>query len=317
VNGKISGRYELTDSLALRGTVGTGFRAPSLTQAFFRGSTTSFGEGGQLENVLNLPTDDPIALLLGAQDLDAEESVSYNVGFVFNPDNGFRLTVDFYKVDIDDRITLSERIGGPEVTDFIEDQLGISGVLGVRFFTNAIDTQTEGFDVVADYTFDLGAGSLTLSAAYNKSDTEVTHVDPNPAELDALGVDNVLFGVEERNTIETASPDDKVILTSNWTSERWSVLVRGTRWGEATRVFNFGGGFEPEQTYGAEWGIDLDVEFAVTRQLSLAVGANNVLDEYPDLSSADIGYFGNLPYDVLQPITFNGAFYYLRTTYTF
>jgi iron complex outermembrane receptor protein len=317
VDGKISGRYELTDALAVRGTVGTGFRAPSLTQAFFRGSTTSFGEGGQLENVLNLPTDDPIAVLLGAQDLDAEESVSYNLGFVFTPDNGFRFTVDFYRVDIDDRITLSERIGGPEVTDFIDDQLGIPGVLGVRFFTNAIDTQTEGLDIVADYAFDVGPGSLTLSAAYNNSDTEVTHVDPNPPELDALGVDNVLFGVEERNTIETASPDDKIILSAHWQTDRWSVLARGTRWGEATRVFNFGGGFEPEQTYGAEWGIDFDVEFAVTEKLSLAVGGNNVLDEYPDLSSADINYFGNLPYDVLSPITFNGAFFYFRTTYAF
>ncbi len=317
VDGKLSGRYELTEALAVRGTVGTGFRAPSLTQAFFRGSTTSFGEGGQLENVLNLPTDDPIAVLLGASDLDAEESVSYNLGFVFTPGERFKLTVDYYRVDIDDRITLSERIGGPEVTQFIEDQLGIEGVLGVRFFTNAIDTKTDGFDIVADYTLDLGPGSLLLSAAYNKSDTEVTHVDPNPPELDAIGVDNVLFGVEERNTIETASPDDKVILTAHWTSERWSVLARGTRWGEATRVFNFGGGFEPEQTYGAEWGIDLDVEFAVTEALRVAVGANNVLDEYPDLSSADINYFGNLPYDVLQPITFNGAFFYLRTTYTF
>ena len=317
MDGKLSGRYELTDALAVRATVGTGFRAPSLTQAFFRGSTTSFGEGGQLENVLNLPTDDPIAVLLGASDLDAEESVSYNLGFVFTPGERFRLTVDYYRVDIDDRITLSERIGGPEVTQFIEDQLGIEGVLGVRFFTNAIDTKTDGFDIVADYTVDLGPGSLLLSAAYNKSDTEVTRVDPNPPELDAIGVDNVLFGVEERNTIETASPDDKVILTAHWTSERWSVLARGTRWGEATRVFNFGGGFEPEQTYGAEWGIDLDIEFAVTEALRVAVGANNVLDEYPDLSSADINFFGNLPYDVLQPITFNGAFFYLRTTYAF
>jgi iron complex outermembrane receptor protein len=317
VDGKISGRYELTDSFAVRGTVGTGFRAPSLTQAYFRGSTTSFGEGGQLENVLNLPTDDPIAVLLGASDLDAEESVSYNLGFVFTPGGNFRLTVDFYRVDIDDRITLSERIGGPEVTQYIEDQLGIEGVLGVRFFTNAIDTQTDGFDVVADYSLDLGPGNLLLSAAYNQSDTEVRRVDPNPPELDALGVDNVLFGVEERNTIETASPDDKLILTAHWTTDRWSVLARGTRWGEATRVFNFGGGFEPEQTYGAEWGVDLDVEFAVTEALRVAIGANNVLDEYPDLSSADINYFGNLPYDVLQPITFNGAFYYLRTTYSF
>jgi iron complex outermembrane receptor protein len=317
VDGKLSGRFELTDSLALRGTVGSGFRAPSLTQAFFRGSTTSFGEGGQLENVLNLPTDDPIAVLLGASDLDAEESMSYNLGFVFTPGGQFRLTVDFYRVDIDDRITLSERIGGPEVTQYIEDQLGIEGVLGVRFFTNAIDTQTEGFDIVADYSLDLGPGNLLLSAAYNQSDTEVTHVDPNPPELDAIGVDNVLFGVEERNTIETASPEDKYILTAHWTTDRWSVLARGTRWGEASRVFNFGGGFIPRQTYGAEWGVDLDVEFEVSENFRVAIGANNVLDEYPDLSSGDINYFGNLPYDVLQPITFNGAFYYLRTTYAF
>lgn len=317
VNGKVSGRYELTPALAVRGTVGTGFRAPSLTQAFFRGSTTSFGEGGQLENVLNLPTDDPTAVLLGARDLDPEESVSYNLGFVFTPANALRLTVDFYRVDIDDRITLSERIGGPEVTQFIDDALGIADVSSVRFFTNAIDTKTEGFDIVADYSFDLGPGSLLLSAAYNKSDTEVTHVDPNPDVLTGLGVDNVLIGVEERNTIETASPDDKVILTAHWTSERWSMLARGTRWGEATRVFNFGGGFEPEQTYGAEWSLDFDVEYSVTEKLKVAVGANNVLDEYPDLSSADISYFGNLPYDVLQPITFNGTFFYLRTTFTF
>lgn len=317
VNGKVSARYELTPSLAVRGTVGTGFRAPSLTQAFFRGSTTSFGTGGQLEQVLNLPTDDPIAVLLGASELDAEESVSYNLGFVLRTDAGFRLTVDFYRIDIDDRITLSERIGGPAVTDFINDSLGIPGVLGVRFFTNAVDTQTDGFDIVAEYGFDLGPGNLALSAGYNKSETEVIAVDPNPPVLDSLGVGAVLFGVEERNTLETASPDDKLILTAHWTSERWSVLTRGTRYGEATRVFNFGGGFEPEQTYGSEWGVDLDAEFAVTEQFAVAIGANNVLDEYPDRSSADINFFGNLPYDVLQPVTFNGAFYYVRTTYSF
>lgn len=317
VNGKISARYEVTPSFALRGTVGTGFRAPSLTQSFFRGSTTSFGEGGQLEQVLNLPTDDPIAQLLGASELEAEESVSYNLGFVLRTDAGFSLTVDFYRIDIDDRITLSERIGGDAVTDFIDTSLGIPGVLGVRFFTNAVDTQTDGFDIVVDHDFEVGGGNLALSAAYNKSETDVVSVDPNPPVLDSLGVGAVLFGVEELNTLEDSYPEDKLILTGHWTSERWSLLVRGTRYGEATRVFNFGGGFEPEQTYGAEWGVDLDVEFAVTDQLAVAIGGNNVLDEYPDRSSADINFFGNLPYDVLQPITFNGAYYYLRTTLSF
>jgi len=86
---------------------------------------------------------------------------------------------------------------------------------------------------------------------------------------------------------------------------------------EATRVFNFGDGFEPEQTHGAEVGVDFDVEFAVTQKFRVAVGGNNVLDEYPDLSSSDINFIGNLPYDVLQPLTLNGAFFYMRTTYTF
>jgi iron complex outermembrane receptor protein len=288
-----------------------------LTQAFFRGSTTSFGSGGQLEQVLNLPTDDPIAQLLGARELEAEKSVSYNLGFVIRTDAGFRLTVDYYRIDIDDRITLSERIGGQDVTDFIDASLGIPNVLGVRFFTNAVDTQTDGYDIIAEYGFGLGNGNLTVSAAYNKTETDIVSVDPNPPVLDSLGVGTVLFGVEERNTLETAAPDDKLIFTGHWTSERWSILGRATRYGEAKRVFNFGGGFEPEQTYGSEWGVDLDIEFRVNERLAVALGGNNILDEYPDLSSADINFFGNLPYDVLQPITFNGAYYYLRTTYSF
>ncbi len=317
VNGKFSARYEFNPVFAVRGTVGTGFRAPSLTQSFFRGSTTSFGTGGQLEQVLNLPTDDPIAQLLGANELNAEKSVSYNLGFVIRTEAGFRLTADYYHVNIDDRITLSERIGGQAVTDFVDSSLGIPNVLGVRFFTNAVDTETKGFDIVAEYAFNLPRSTLAVSAAYNKSETDVVRVDPNPPVLDSLGVGTVLFGVEERNTLETAAPDDKLILTGRWSSDRWSVLGRATRWGVAKRVFNFGDGFEPEQVYGPEWGVDLDVEYRVSKGLTVAVGGNNILDEYPDLSSSDINYFGNLPYDVLQPITFNGAFYYLRARYSF
>ena len=316
-NGKISARYDFTPMFALRAAVGTGFRAPSLTQAFFRGSTTSFGTGGQLEEVLNLPTTDPIATLLGAQDLKAEKSVNYNLGFVIRGGDAFKLALDLYRIDIDKRITLSERIGGQVVTDFIDTSLGIPRVLGVRFFTNAVDTRTKGFDVVAEYVFGLSNSSLTLGAAYNKADTEVVRVAPNPPVLDSLGVGTVLFGVEELNTLETASPSYKGILSAHWQSERWSILGRATRYGEAKRVFNFGGGFEPEQVYGAEWGVDLDVEFRVTKALRVALGGNNVLDQYPDLSSSDINFFGNLPYDVLQPITFNGAFFYLRASYDF
>ena len=95
------------------------------------------------------------------------------------------------------------------------------------------------------------------------------------------------------------------------------MLGRATRHGSATRVFNFGGGFEPRQTYGAEWQLDAEIEFKLTGQLSLALGGLNLTDEYPDLSNEDIFYFGNLPYDVLSPVGSNGAYYYSRIRYTF
>src|SRR6185295_12906266 len=98
-------------------------------------------------------------------------------------------------------------------------------------------------------------------------------------------------------TLTSAAPTYKNIFTGHWTSDRWSILGRATHYGEAKRVFNFGFGFRPEQVYGPEWGVDLDVEFKVTKGLSVALGGNNILDEYPDLSSSDINYFGNLPYD--------------------
>jgi iron complex outermembrane receptor protein len=89
-----------------------------------------------------------------------------------------------------------------------------------------------------------------------------------------------------------------------------SLLGRVTYQGETTRVFNFGGGFEPEQTYGAEFQVDVEVGYRVWEGIELFVGASNLLDEYPDESIPDISYFGNLPYDVLPPIGFNGRFVY-------
>jgi iron complex outermembrane receptor protein len=79
---------------------------------------------------------------------------------------------------------------------------------------------------------------------------------------------------------------------------------------ETTRVFNFGGGFEPEQTYGSEWQFDAEASLKIVDTLELFVGGVNLLDEYPDESSADINSFGNLPYDVLSPLGFQGRYVY-------
>lgn len=291
-NGKLAGRWEIVDGLALRGAVSTGFRAPSLAQSFFAGSSSSFGDGGGLVSTFNLPVSAVLAQANGAVDLDAEESASRSIGLIWNNDT-LSLTVDYYEVDIDDRIALSETIS---VT-------GTPGVEAIRFFTNVVDTETRGVDVVASYT----AGAWQFTAAYNKTETDVVN---NP--------DRTIFGIEETNTFETAAPEDKIILSSTWSSAWISVLLRATRVGETQRVFDFGDGFEPTQTYGAEWSIDTDIQLNITDNWNVAVGANNLLDEYPDESIFDISFFGNLPYDGgVSPLGVNGRFAYLRTSFDF
>ena len=313
---KVSGRFEFTDSFAIRAAASTGFRAPSLAQAHFQNAVTNFGDGQELVETRHLRVNDPIARALGAIDLEPEESTNLSIGFVARANN-FSLTVDYYDIDVDDRIIVSEQISDPSITQFIEDQFGESGVEAVTFFTNAIDTSTDGFDIVATYNAGLQNGNLDFSVAYNKSDTEVSRVAPTPAELQAFGVDNVLFGVEERNSIVTAPPEDKLILSTNWSNDRWSVLGRATRFGESERVFDFGGGFEPNQIYGEVWAVDFDVSFDINDAFTVSVGGNNIFDEYPDLSTPLINFFDNLPYDILSPIGFNGAYYYARVNYRF
>jgi len=301
-NGKITARFELSDAIALRGAASTGFRAPSLIQNAYQATSTDFGEGGALATFALLPATSPLAQVLGAVALDAEESRNVSVGLVGSWDSGISLTLDVYRIEIDDRITLSEGIftaaDGTSVADLAE-AAAHPGIGGAQFFTNAVDTRTTGFDLVALYDWN----NFNFSLAYNKNETDLTN--------------GGVGSVEEINTLETAAPDNKLILSANWAEGNWSAMARATQYGETMRVFDFGGGYEPEQTYGRDLSIDVDVEYAFSNGVTVAFGANNLLDEYPDPSSDDIAYFGNLPYDVIPPIGMNGRYVYARTTYNF
>ena len=156
---------------------------------------------------------------------------------------------------------------------------------------------------MASGVLEAGAGTIDWSVSYNNSDTDAK----NPSVLD----------VEDLNTVESKSPEDKFIASGNWIVDRWSVLLRLTQYGETTRVFDFGGGFEPEQTYGSVWSADAEFAAKINDDWTIAIGADNLTDEYPDLSSDDINYFGHLPYDVLSGIGMNGRYFYLRTQYDF
>jgi len=310
LSGKAAIRWQATDAIALRASVSNSFRAPSLVQVGFATSSTSYGVGGQLTSVATLPVDDPLAAALGARPLDAESAVNFSGGFTVDLPGEFVLTVDAYNIRIDDRITLSERIDRDSAPVGVQPLFDARNITAVNFFTNAIDTETNGIDVVGTYNFqDILGGELNLSAGISYARTRIRNVRN-------LGPVTVI-GVEESNTIEDAAPKSKIILTADWTDKEFTGIVRVTRYGEATRVFNFGGGYEPEQTYRQEWQVDAEASGRINSNVEIYAGASNLFDNYPDPSIPDISYFGNMPYDVLSPIGMNGRYLYtgIRTSF--
>lgn len=299
----------MTPEVAVRGALSNNFRAPSLSQIGFESTSTGYGSDGQLTQGRALSVNNPIARALGAQPLDPEKSVNASIGLTARAGDSVDLSLDFFHIDIDRRVTLSERIGGDALEQFIFDNFGVGGVHQVSFFTNAVDTRARGAERVANWRPEVPIGALALTTALSYSDTSIRKVRATPQQLLDLGADNVLFGVEERNTLTDAAPRQRAFVAGKWDVRRWTLSSRLTRQGSTTRVFNFGGGFEPRQTYAAEWQLDAEVEFRANEALSFALGGNNVTDQYPDRSIDDITYIGNFG--------LNGAYWYGRVRYAF
>jgi iron complex outermembrane recepter protein len=314
--GKLSAAYTINDVVTLRGAVSNSFRAPGIQQDGFADTSTSFGSGGALVRTRTLRVSDPISRRLGAEDLDPETSFNASLGVTARLGD-FTGSLDLFHVAIDDRITLSERFFGAAFEMVVQPLPGGADLQSVRFFTNAVDTRTQGVDLVLTYGHELLGGEIGLDLSFSYAHTEITKYASTPSELTAIEPSFRLVGVEETNTINTAAPETKTIFTADWSNERFMLLGRVSHYGSAQRVFNFGGGFEPQQRYGAEWQLDLETEYRINEQIAVALGAANVLDEYPELSSSDINYFGNLPYDILSPVGVNGRYVYMRLNVSF
>ncbi|HCK85376.1 MAG TPA: TonB-dependent receptor [Hyphomonadaceae bacterium] len=310
--GKIALLYRLTDDIRLRGAISNSVRAPALQQIGFSDTTLNFGVGRTLVRTRTLPVDNTIAQSLGAKALNPETSVNFSLGATARLTDNLTLTIDAFRIEVDDRITLSDRFFGPAFEAFVQAEPGGGDIQSVRFFTNAIDTETEGVDIVLSYARPLFSGELELSAAYTYATTDIARFAPTPAALTALDPSFALIGVEEINTIEEAAPNSKLILSAAWSNETWRVSSRLSRLDSTVRVFNFGGGFEPRQEYGTEYQLDGEAEYHLNAHASIAFGGANLLDEYPDRSSSDINFFGNLPYDILSPVGVNGRYLYGR-----
>jgi iron complex outermembrane receptor protein len=302
INGKLGIRYNISDAFALRGSVSTGFRAPSLHQQYFSNFYSDIAQDGS--GIINkgiFPINSAVAKAIGLPDLKQETSINYSAGFTAKPAKNFVITADAYLINIKDRIVITSSIS--------DDRISALGVESGRFFTNAIDTRTKGIDVVATYTVPFSKVTkldIALASNFNKTSITKFHF---PASLGVNGLtQNDYFGPDQKSLIETNNPTSKHTLSLNLTADKFNFLVRNIYWGKVTRD---GYPFGVVQEHKGKITTDVAVSYKILKGISFTVGANNILDVFPDKQAYDNSYFGVFKYAPVQ-MGVLGAFYYAR-----
>jgi iron complex outermembrane receptor protein len=311
LSGKLSARYDFSKSFALRGAVQNGFRAPSLQQQNFTSTATNFIDGVPYEITTFKPAD-PVAVALGAQPLKAEKSTNLSLGAVLRL-APVSITVDAYRINVRDRIVLSENLTSAAVRDYIVAQ-GFAGIGGGRFFINGVNTRTEGVDIVANLPWNAGAaGRFDFTLAGNVNKTEVTRV-PTTAQLAALRPAPVLFDRVNVLTLEEGQPKNKIVASVNWKLAQWGVTARATRYGKLL----------PPGTVAANdfWLqphtiVDLEGRIALSPKLSLALGADNLFDQYSETLPFTLNTTNNAPFSNYTAFGNSGRYIYARANYVF
>ena len=316
--GKIALRYDFNDAFALRGAVSTGFKAPALQQQYFTYTSTNnvlVGSTFQLIEVGTFPVSSSVARALGAKPLEPETSVNYSLGAVYRA-GALELTVDAYQIELKNRIVLSENLPNTNTpaatTAAINALLAPFGVSAARFFINGVDTTTKGVDVVARYHFDLGDSRLDLTAAANFNDTKVTKTPALPT-LSALPQPAFLFDRGNRLTYEEGTPERKLVFGADWTRNNVAI---------STKVTDYDGVLVPNNNAAFDYStgravlVDLEGRYTFPMGVTVALGANNILDEYPRFTpSANSGATGSIGFPGFSPFGFNGRFVYGRLSY--
>jgi len=319
VGGKLNSRYDITPRFALRGTIGTGFRAPSLSQiAYAQTDNRTALINGLVVPALSVLARNasPLARALGAQDLKPEKSLNFGLGFVWQPTSGVNVTVDAYQVRIRDRIIRTGNLSGSSVLAALLAN-GYSGTEFVSYFANAVDTRSRGVDVVIDGRRDLGSlGKLGLTASLNVNKTKILRIADSPAALGQLDAGFVFFGRDRQGELSVANPETKLILAANWSLGPVSANLQTARYGGVTYWRSQLA--SQDVNYRAKWITDIEVAVDLTRFLKLSVGAANVFDVRPDANGPVDANTGTAA-QVYGPSPFapSGGYYYGRVAVTF
>ncbi len=313
VVGKVDGRYKVADWLAVRGSFGNGFHAPSLLQQHYSNAritpSTAAATLGQVITNQILPVGHPAAIALGAKPLGPEKSVDTSVGFTVNPTANFNITVDGYNVKLRNRIALSSILQGAAVNSILVAN-GLSPNLTGQYFTNAVDTRTIGADIIASYRENFGSiGTIQLTAAVNLNHTKITDVEPNPAALNALGSAYVLVDRTTQGYLTDAIPESKIALGANWSWDDFNFNLQEIRYGKFKAP---GANASLDRFFPAKWITNAQVKYHVTEQVSISVGADNVFNVYPPANNIPLAQFGYNQYPRFSPFGFTGGSYYGR-----
>lgn len=334
-NFKLAGNLALTDDFRLRGAINTGFRAPSMQQQFFNNISTQFIDnpadpgGPQIPvQIGTFRNDSALAKAIGIPELKEEESNNYSAGIVWNPGDSLSVTLDYYFIEIEDRIVISNQlVGDDDPTGNLGGALDAVGAGAAQFFLNGADTETEGVDLVMTWVgLGVMGGDLDVTLAGNVTQTDVTDIFTTGG---LAGVDpEVVFSSQQISIIEEWQPEDRINLSGTYSRGGFLANLSVNRFGEYT--VEDGG----RQTYGAVYVTDLKLSYTLGNGIGFTVGGNNVFDEYPDKNKIGNSRGGSLERSPggerlvnspgvftysrrSAPFGFNGAYWYAGLSYDF
>ncbi len=316
--------------LTFRAAYNTGFRAPSMQQLYFNNVSTQFvvNEQGfvEAEQVGTFRNDSKLAQLIGIPALKEEQSNNISIGLVANLANSLTITLDYYAIEINDRIVISNRLG-KALSSTLDDALQKAQAGKGQFFLNGADTDTHGLDIVATWSKPLWQGNVDFTFAGNFTNTKVNRLySPEGSALTSIPVEKV-FSAQDISIIEQWQPNHRISFSSVFTKENWQVNLAFNRYGEYTVV---DGG---AQTYGAKLLTDIQVNLTLSNKFSLNFGGNNIFDIVPDknnIGNSNAGTIidengntivssnGVFTYSRRSaPFGFNGSYFYFGILYQF
>lgn len=277
INGKFATRYAITPQLAFRGSVSTGFRAPSLAQKYYAQQFTNF-QGGKLVTIQLASNDSDLANRIGIDQLKQETSVNGSAGFTFNTGK-FTATVDGYYISVKNRIVLTGNFSRDELPLSVQDDYPY--IDQAQFFANAIDTRTKGLDVILSYNETLGSGKLTATLAGNYNNMEITKVNTSKQ---LAGKEDIYLSQRERGFILASAPKTKINLNLNYKISRFNVNLQLVRFDKVTLI----GYDDAEQVYNPKVTTDISFGYEFSKNLNLTLGSKNVFNRYPTLQTTQV-----------------------------